>query len=491
MPHETPDKTPDECDATVPRIRSRRVRTAGRASTPGCDRRSWLATGLTTLGGLVLAGCGGGTSNGPPPARVDRPRRPGGASPVDPRPIPPTAEPTIRVRIDGLAAGESFSITPAGRWIRVVDEGDGAGAVFDGGLRIESLVDGWRLQPVRGPVLRVPRGRLECRSVPGEPNRLHLEREDRTTVWMPGGLAVVPTASPRNDRTRADLVLLARMEDYLPGVLARELFGHWSPACFRAQAIAARSFAVCEAAHWKDRRHFDLTIGPETQAWEGLATASRSHGDRSGPESDAVASTRGMLLVWDGLVVPTYFSSCCGGVPATAHDAIGSNPANGIPPLQGRGDREACCEEAPTWRWVRNAATPGIARGLAAWALRQGRQGAIDLASLRNIEVLEVNRHGRPVAFELRDRSGRRDTWASETFRRGLGAALPKGSKPIYSAAIEPHVEPASARFLGRGHGHGVGLCQYGAQAMATRGHAADAILARYYPEARIHSAWV
>jgi len=438
-----------------------------------------LAAGLAVAGGWFVGGCGRGDSAAPPPPRVDEPRRPVGVAAPDPRPTPSAIEPTVRVRIDRLAPGDSISLAPADRWLRVRDASGRSGEVFGGEIRCELRQSGWRLRPAQGPVLRLPRGRLEFATVPGEAASIRIERPGTGVEWVPGTTTLVPRASATEG---VDLVAAMAIEDYLPGVLARELFGHWSSACFQAQAIAARSFAVCEASHWRDRRHYDLTTGPDTQAWEA--------GAGSGPEAAAVLATRGMVLTWNGLVIPAYFSSCCGGLPAAASDAIGSNPANAIAPLAGRSDRDRCCEEAPTYRWRRNTSTPAISRGLASWARRSGRGEDVDLGALRAIEIAETNVHGRPTAHALRDRSGRRAVWSSETFRRGLAAAMPRGSKPIYSAAIEPQVDPASAIFAGRGHGHGVGLCQYGAEAMAKSGASAETILERYYPTSWIHPAW-
>lgn len=452
----------------------------------GCrvGRRSLLTVGLAAAGQWMIAGCGGGDGAPAPPARVDRQRRPDRAPVADPRPAPPSVEPEVRVRFARLRSGETLRVSPAGRWLKLEDDGDRGGAVFEGGLRLEPVDGGWRLVPERGPVLRVPLGPLECSTLPGEPTRLRIERGGARATTLPGRLVVVPTGGTRSPSS--DLVSIKPIESYLPGVLAKELFGHWSPACFRAQAIAARSFAICEASHWRSRRHYDLTAGPDTQAWESIELDS----DLSGPEIEAVAATRGVVLTWGGLVVPTYFSSACGGLPATARDAIGSNPANAIAPLEGRSDRDRCCDEAPTYRWNRRVPTTELARGLAEWGRREQRRDAVDLSSLRDIAVEEVNRHGRPVSFELTDRRGRRGSWKSETLRRGLAAAMPSGTKPIYSSALEADLDATSARFFGRGHGHGVGLCQYGAEAMGARGLAAERILERYYPGAWLHAAW-
>jgi stage II sporulation protein D len=56
----------------------------------------------------------------------------------------------------------------------------------------------------------------------------------------------------------------------------------------------------------------------------------------------------------------------------------------------------------------------------------------------------------------------------------------------VKSAYIEPMLVGRELVVAGRGHGHGVGMCQYGAEAMAKKGATASSILARYYPGAAV-----
>ena len=60
----------------------------------------------------------------------------------------------------------------------------------------------------------------------------------------------------------------------------------------------------------------------------------------------------------------------------------------------------------------------------------------------------------------------------------------------VKSAFIEPLLVGREIVVTGRGHGHGVGLCQYGAEAMAKKGAASGSILARYYPGASVERAY-
>lgn len=450
----------------------------------GTNRRRVLQAGLATATGLVVWGCSGGREpDATTPPRVTQQTRPASGPPVDPRPQLPREEPPVRVlvgRLDGRSP--SVRVAAAGRWIRVKDSSDRAGTVLASPISLTRERDRWRLAGSSGPALRLPMGALTFSTTPGEPEALTAtfgSADRETTLDLGGALSVVPT---ERSGDRADLVATLPIERYLPGVLAKELYRSWSPATFRAQAIAARSFAVCEAAHWAKRRHYDVTTGPDTQAWDGLVT--------SGLPASASRETRGVLLAWDERVVPAYYSSCCGGLPADAADAIGSSPANSIPPLAGRSDGGVCCDWASTFRWERRVPVRSLADGLVAWGRRESVTDLASLDGLRRLEVSAMNRHGRPVRFRFEDRHGRSAELRSERARRAIAFATPASAGAFHSAAVEPRLDGATARFSGRGHGHGAGMCQHGAEGMARRGASDESILLRYYPGASIVSGW-
>lgn len=448
-------------------------------------RRGVLRAGLATAVGMLAWGCSGGREpDAATPPRVTQQRRPAGGTPVDPRPRVPSAEPSVRVLVGELeAASFQLHLAATGRWIRVRDAGDGAGTVLPSPIELSRDGDRWRLAGASGPVLRLPLGRLNFATVPGEAASLvasvasggrQRERDQR----FGGVLEVVPGSNGR----QVDLVATLPMETYLPGVVAKELYGHWSPAAFRAQVIAARSFAVCEIAHWANRRHYDVCTGPDTQAWAGLVA--------SGLPASAAAETRGLVLAWDDRVVPAYYSSCCGGLPAEASEAISSSPANAIPPLDGRSDGGRCCEWAATYRWERIVATPIFSAGLTNWGRQESTEAIASLDGIHRIEVSAMNRHGRPTRFRIEDRHGRAAELRSERARRAFAAATPASAGRFFSAAVEPKVEASRVHFEGRGFGHGVGLCQHGAEAMARSRSSDEAILRRYYPGATIVGGW-
>ncbi len=106
------------------------------------------------------------------------------------------------------------------------------------------------------------------------------------------------------------------LESYLRGVVPREMPGELASEALRAQAVAARSYAL---ATMKPHSSFDLYADTRSQVYGGIR-AEHEATDR------AVASTAGEVLSWQGGVATTYFSSTSGGRTAAIGDAwAGSN----------------------------------------------------------------------------------------------------------------------------------------------------------------------
>jgi stage II sporulation protein D len=427
------------------------------------------------------------------------------------RPAPPTAEPAIRIRTGSLTPdAPSVEIRGPGSNIWIVEPGSGRpGVVAQCPVEFTWTASGWRVREaaktrdaraVSVPSMAV----LEISSLRGEPKRLTAFGSE----W-PGIIRLVPRPAPRAASAgapaasaapvatpapspgfvSADVVHELPMEEYLPGVIAKELFNSWGVATHQAQAIAARSWALCEMAMWRTRRHFDTVAGEAGQAWIGATKHRRS--------ADAVNATRGQVLLYAARVVPAYYSSCCGGARAAARDAISSSVVHDIEPLRvDRPDGADCCSWSPTYRWQLSLDAQALGRTLPAWARAEGYASLFSLEGIRRVEVAERNRAGRPVAYTITDAKGALHQVLAERLRWGLNAdpSAPSGMRPskerVKSAYFEPLVRGRELFVSGRGHGHGVGMCQYGAEAMAKKGAKASAILARYYPGAGIEKSY-
>ncbi|MBI1304316.1 MAG: SpoIID/LytB domain-containing protein [Phycisphaera sp.] len=452
----------------------------------------------------------GSDAQKPAPSKAETPKpRP---EPVE-RPAPPSSEPAIRIRTGSLTSeAPSVEIRGPGSNVWIVEPGSGRpGVIAQCPVEFTWTREGWRVREAAKTrdaraVALPPMAVLEISSLRGEPRRLTafgsewpgiirlVPRPAQRTAATPPTTAGTPTApttatTATPEFATADVVHELPMEEYLPGVIAKELFNSWGVATHQAQAIAARSWALCEMAMWRTRRHFDTVAGEAGQAWIGATKHRRS--------ADAVNATRGQVLLYSARVVPAYYSSCCGGARAAARDAISSSVIHDIEPLRvERPDAADCCSWSPTYRWQLSLDAQALGRTLPAWARAEGYASLFSLEGIRRIEIAERNRAGRPVAYTITDAKGALHQVLAERLRWGLNAdpAAPSGMRPsrerVKSAYFEPLVRGRELFVSGRGHGHGVGMCQYGAEAMAKKGAKASAILARYYPGASIEKSY-
>lgn len=408
-----------------------------------------------------------------------------GLAEAPPRPLPPTVEPLVRVRVGTVRAGEAVTVSSPVGALRVHEvESEEAPRTIGAQVIVAAESAGWSLSAPGGagrttlPHLRPLE--VECASRGAERGVV-----EWNGVRWPGSLRLVA----RTEQGTVDVVAVVPLETYLPGVLAKELYRTWDLETFRAQAVAARSYAICEAAHWKGKRHFDLVAGEASQAWVGETKDSKS--------LRAVADTRGQVLTFEGRVVPAYYSSCCGGAAADAAASISRNPWHDIAPLSaGRtpaGRRTHCCEAAPTHDWEQRLSAAEVGRRLASWGRENGRPDLGAMNAVASIQVLEVNAAGRPVRFRVTDAAGAGADLPAEDLRYAMNASFegdPSAKGRLRSSFVEVDVAGGEALFHGHGHGHGVGLCQFGAEAMARSGQRWPDILARYYPGATVVRAW-
>lgn len=282
----------------------------------------------------------------------------------------------------------------------------------------------------------------------------------------------------RGSGRTGQLINVIDVEDYLPGVVAAELLGTFHEETFRAQAIIARTYAWYFMERRGEHAAWDLRATEGSQVYAGIERE-----DEVPPAARAVRDTRGVVSVWrapDGdRIFCTFYSSTCGGSTQPAAPVMRMEE---IPPLAGN---VACtfCRISPNWRWepVRKS------KALVTERLRERYPRFADLGVIREIEVAEHTDQGRPVHLILRDGAGRAIRLEAENFRLGVD---PTGRriKSTFFTLIEENNAFVFAD--GRGFGHGVGLCQYGAEGMARLGATAPQILRYYYPGSRLVRAY-
>jgi stage II sporulation protein D len=474
----------------------------------GCDTPQGMRAprAQNVPGGGTRPGQNPAGMNGAPPAQPsdqppktperttpDQPAKPDGTDKpqtID-RPEPPSKEPAIRIKTREVPASKPLvRIEGHGPKVWLVEKGSGKGGVLaQGPVDARWSKGAWQITEMAGtPRARAlayeSRGTLDVTCLSNEPQRITVDG-----VQWPGSVRLVPVTSI-GSAAAFDLVHEVAMETYLSGVIAKELMNSWAVETHRAQAIAARSYAVCEMAIWRPQRHYDVVADERSQAWIGTTTHAKS--------LDAVRDTAGQMLVFDGRVVPAYYSSCCGGARASAQDTISSEIRHDITPLRAASGRKgcACTGFSKHARWEMTLAVPAVSRVLPAWARLEGYPSLARIGEVRQVEVVSRNELGRPVRVRIVDAKGWRCELPAERLRWALSAnpANPAEKKPlaerVKSAYFEPTVKGGQLVLKGAGYGHGVGLCQYGSEAMAKSGDKATAILTNYYPGARLVRAY-
>ena len=298
------------------------------------------------------------------------------------------------------------------------------------------------------------------------------------------------------------------LEAYVAGVVAAELSPDAPAGAAEALAIAARSFAVRRtqergrpAAQVPRPGH--LAVHP---AGAGLCDQTHCQvfaGRAPAPARAAAARTEGeVLLLASGRVAPALHHAACGGRTSDAREVWpgasdedseagaavddplpGSVPASrrpGAPPGIAPRALAACGElegEAPLrWTVALSEVQLGRALGLTPPLGITAETGPGGL-----LRMLHAAGLGKLTAEELHLRLGRSLGWDTvRSPRFTFEAAPPKG------AGDPPASAPRAWTLHGQGHGHGVGLCQRGAVALATRGADRHLILARYFPRLRV-----
>jgi stage II sporulation protein D len=270
------------------------------------------------------------------------------------------------------------------------------------------------------------------------------------------------------------------LESYLAGVLPKELYAQWSPVTYRALAIAARTFALYHIKTTGVGKEFDLGDDQASQVYGGASAETQR-------AWEAVRATHGQVLTFGPVgaerIFMAQYSACCGGVVSPA-SAIRDAP--NIRPLAG-GQYCDDCRYCPRYRWgpVR-LDKADIYRAAAAQY-----PAVAKLGGLSRIKVVTTTANGRPVWVDLVGADGKSSArLRAEDLRLAILQAGGRG-RQLYSMNCRIVDAGKAVEFVdGRGFGHGVGLCQWGAQGKAEQGWTTEQILEFYYPGARVLPAY-
>jgi stage II sporulation protein D len=262
------------------------------------------------------------------------------------------------------------------------------------------------------------------------------------------------------------------LEKYLDGVVNGEFSARWNAEAVSAQVIAARTYALYQMREARAKRAlYDVDSTTRDQVYLGTA-------GEEARASQLVQKTRGWVLVAGAgasvAPIKAFYHSTCGGITESPESVWGKSQ----PGVSGA----VLCQFCGT--------SPRLV-----WELSMSRaqvDEALMPLGLGPVSVIEValrfpSGRARRVRLGFEKERGKRvfkDLPASQ-----LRMLL--GPERFQSTAFEVERTASSDWiFRGRGYGHGVGMCQWGAKEMGAAGYSAREILSRYYPQARLERAW-
>lgn len=306
------------------------------------------------------------------------------------------------------------------------------------------------------------------------------------------------------DADKMYVVNILSLEDYVAGVVPYEI-GAGAPAeALRAQAVVCRTEALGQSARHTEQP-FAVCSSTHCQVYRGAAA------ELARPEVRlAVESTRGEVLLYDGRLAPyAKYHACCGGatesaaalwsfdVPYMRGVRCSAPPAqeDGIPPAVGDAIGEASlraaiaapeesdfCYGSNGYRWKVEYTAEQLATVLEPIL---GRLESLP-SRIIGIDVTERTPRGSALRVRVTTTEGEYDIAGEYAIRVAFGGttAVKSGVFVVDSQGDPPSVFV----FSGAGYGHGVGMCQYGARAMARAGYDYRAILEHYYPGTMVGS---
>ncbi len=280
------------------------------------------------------------------------------------------------------------------------------------------------------------------------------------------------------------------LERYLSGLVNSEFNSRWSAEAVGAQVVAARTYALFKMRESRVNtlQHFDLDSTQRDQVYDGSVREDMR-------STRAVEKTRGLVLTTNGsLPLKAFYHSTCGGRTELPQKVWGN-------PFPGFRKTVPCpfCAGSPGFHWDTAFSTSEIARSLLRGARAEGAprgwpshwEKILARAGLEDLQTEQADLDGRV------ERVSSQWTWGGTSFLLSLPASKFRdwvGATRLTSAKFSIHRPTrfalSSWRVEGRGNGHGVGMCQWGAKVMGDRGYTTASILRHYYPDSILRKLW-
>jgi stage II sporulation protein D len=245
---------------------------------------------------------------------------------------------------------------------------------------------------------------------------------------------------------------LVDFEEYLYSVVGAEAIPSWPLEALKAQAVAARTYALYKSSTAQSLP-FDLDTTTSTQVYKGLESEYVS-------THEAVNSTQGQILTYNNKPILAVFHASSGGHTENVEDVWSS----ALPYLRGVVDYD---QLSPVFQWSKSFTSAELG------TLIKG------VGEIKAFEPQRMTPNGRIVKIRVVGNQG----------SQLLGDDQLRKILDLRSTVLTITQNSNSFEFSGRGFGHGIGLSQWGTHYLAQQGVSYDRILQHYYKNVRITAA--
>ncbi|MCH8558996.1 MAG: SpoIID/LytB domain-containing protein [Balneolia bacterium] len=244
------------------------------------------------------------------------------------------------------------------------------------------------------------------------------------------------------------------LEDYVASVVGGEMnFSHME--ALKVQAVISRTYALWNSTT-SAGNGYDLSDYVMSQVYPGELIHTPQY-------RAATEATTGEVLTWSGNILLAVYHSTCGG-RTSANEEVWSG--NALPYLRGQNDNGSC-SASPHYQW--NFEIP--------------KREFHSIFGVSGINGINVDSSGRVTSFRLTE-NGREVERPANDIRLRLNRS--HGALALRSTFFGLDEDEDYYIFNGRGLGHGLGLCQWGALGLAETGWSYQDILRFYYNGADI-----
>ncbi|HEX7595192.1 MAG TPA: SpoIID/LytB domain-containing protein [Gemmatimonadaceae bacterium] len=268
------------------------------------------------------------------------------------------------------------------------------------------------------------------------------------------------------------------MDSYLRGVVPLEIGSRTAAefAAVEAQAVAARTYAY---KHLTTSRAFDMYATVQDQVYGGV--------DAEKPQSDsAITTTADVVVLYNGQPISTPYHSTCGGSTAAVSEVWYDQPDQPyLRPVSDRipGTNNFYCDPSPRFSWTQSYDAAGLRAVMEKYLASYTKAPKNGVGKITDIREQGRTPSGRVAALTVQTETGSYTLRGNDirfVLRDPKGAIL---NSTFFSFTRETSGgEVSTFTVNGRGYGHGIGMCQWGAIGRARARQNYRTILETYYP---------